>query len=516
MRRGPRAADGRSLYALRVPNARGSDRSVALALATVCFLGFAVFHRGVLASTDEVGVFETTRSIFERGALDVPEGLHTFPGRHGKIYSHFAIGQSLLALPFYALGRLAAATLPFHVRQTLAGPRVARGSIVYGGSVEIFATALYAPVASAVLVALFFLFQRGLGASPRSSVAASLLLAATTYVGALSIYFLQHTTEAIAIVGALLCLHRFRTTGALRELAIGSALASATVLIRVPAAVAGPPLAAYALFAVRERSGRGQRAAPMLEALAVPPLSLAALNIGVNHAKWGTWIASPFLAQTGVLGNPFTIGLVGLLVSPGAGLFAYSPLTLLAPWLGVRFWRTHRAEAVAALAIAASFWLLGGSFPAWTGLWSAPGPRYLFVATPLLLLPLGLWLDGPHARAPLAALAIAGLAVQLALLGADWSAVITTNHYLAWTPPKGFVWTLASGPIPASARAVAEGWIGPWLWTIAKGWPGRAGTPGVALAILACWALAFGASVVRLRRTLGLSIASSAPPGSPA
>ena len=79
-----------------VPTARDPDRSLALALALVCFLGFALFHRGVLASTDEVGVFETARAIFERASLDVPEGLHTFPGRDGRIYSHFAIGQSLL------------------------------------------------------------------------------------------------------------------------------------------------------------------------------------------------------------------------------------------------------------------------------------------------------------------------------------------------------------------------------------------------------------------------------------
>jgi hypothetical protein len=57
-----------------VANARGADRSIAPALAATCFLGFAVFHRGSLASTDEVGVFETTRSIFEGASLDVPEG----------------------------------------------------------------------------------------------------------------------------------------------------------------------------------------------------------------------------------------------------------------------------------------------------------------------------------------------------------------------------------------------------------------------------------------------------------
>ena len=498
--------------------AQNTDRSLALALAVACFLGFALFHRGLLASTDEVGVFETTRAIFERASLDVPEGLHTFPGRDGRIYSHFAIGQSLLALPLYALGRLADATLSFPVRQALAGPRVAQGAIVYGGSVEIFAVGLYAPLSAAALVALFFLFQRRLGASPRAATAAALLLAGTTYVAAMSSYFLQHTTEALAIVASLFFLFRFRSDGALRDLALGSFFAAATVLIRVPAAVAGPALAAYALFAIRERSSRGAPLASMLAALATPAALLAALHVGVNHAKWGTWVASPFLSQTEVLGSPFSIGLVGLLVSPGAGLFAYSPLTLLAPWLGAEFLRRHRAECVAALAIALSFWVLGGSFPAWTGLWSAPGPRYLFAATPLLLLPLGPWLDahpGRGARGAVLALAALGAVAQLALLTADWSAVIAREHYVAWQPPKGFVWSFTASPIPASLRAIADGWLGPWLWTIAKGWPGRPGTPGAALALLALWAAAFGAAGARVRRALVLSTARSERPGSP-
>ena len=495
------------------------DRSLALALAATCFLGFLLFHRGYFASTDEVGVYETTRAILERADLAVPPGPHSFPGRDGRIYSHFAIGQSLLALPFYAVGRIADATLPDAVRTALAGPRVVRDDIVFGGTVEIFAVGLYGPVASAVLVALFFLLERRFGASPRAATAATLLLGGTTYVGALSPYFLQHATETIAILGALYFLFAFRRSGRTRDLALGSACAAATVLVRVPAAVAVPVLAGYALHAIRERVRAGERAGPRLAALAAPAALVAAVHLAVNHAKWGTWIASLFLSQVDILGSPFTIGLVGLLVSPGAGLFVYAPLTLLGQLIFPDFARRLRAETVAILAIVLSFWLLAGSFPAWTGLWSAPGPRYLFAATPLLLLPLGPWLDAhpSHgARGEVIALAAFGALVQVALLLADWPAVIATNHYVEWNPPKGFVWTIASGPIAASARAVAQGWMGPWLWIVAKGWEGRPGTPGAALVLLALWAAAFAWSVARLRRALMLSVATSERAGSSA
>jgi hypothetical protein len=495
---------------------RAPDRRLAAALGVAFFWGFLLFQHGHFAGTDEVGVFETTRSLYERGSLEVPPGFHTFRSRDGRVYSHFAIGQSVAALPFFALGKLAAAVLPFRWRQALAGPRIEQGEIRWGGSVEIFATSLYAPVASALLVALFFLWQRRLGASPRAAVAAACLFGATTYAGMMSVYFLQHTTEAIAILGGLYLLHAFRRDGGLRPLALGSLVASLVLLIRVPATVAGPALAAYALFAVwaRRRAGAGPRLAPALAALAAPAAAVLLVHVAVNRIKWGTWIASPFLAQSYAFGTPLHVGLAGFLLSPGCSIFVYTPLLLLLPWLLADFWRRRRAECLTCAAIALSFLLLCARFDLWTGLWSSPGPRYVFALTPLLLLPLGPWLDahpGRAARAAVGGLAAAGLAVQLALVVVSWPAVIELMHYREWSPAKGFVWIASQSPVPGAVHALREGWVDLWLWRLASGWEGRPGWPGAALAFLLVWGAGMAAAVAWVVRALRSAAPRAAP-----
>ena len=156
-------------------------------------------------------------------------------------------------------------------------------------SPAIFLTSAYAPIASGVLLAIFFAFERGLGASRRSALVATALLGACSYVAAHSVYFLQHTTEAVAILGGFAALHAWRRTGRLGWLAAGSALASAVVIVRVPAAVSGPALAGYLLFTLIERRrDRRPRAGASPRQIALPAAAVAVIHLGVNYAKWGT------------------------------------------------------------------------------------------------------------------------------------------------------------------------------------------------------------------------------------
>src|SRR5262249_41967065 len=149
---------------------------------------------------DETGVFDPALALYEHGALAVASpGMHVFRGRDGRYYTHFAIGQTILTLPFIAVGdALERAVGPERIRAAVG--RDAGGYLDPRGSPAIFAASAYAPIASGVLVAIFFLFERALGASRRAALCAAGLLGACTYVATHSVYFLQHTTEAIAIL----------------------------------------------------------------------------------------------------------------------------------------------------------------------------------------------------------------------------------------------------------------------------------------------------------------------------
>jgi hypothetical protein len=491
-----------------------SDRRAALWLAAVAALAYLPFNHCHFSASDETGVFDTALSLYTRGTLAVEPGPHIFPGRDGRRYSHFAIGQTILALPFIAIADGAERALPPETLRAAIG-REDEGYIDQRESLAIFLTSAYAPIASGVLLAIFFAFERGLGASRRSALVATALLGACSYVAAHSVYFLQHTTEAVAILGGFAALHAWRRTGRIGWLAAGSALASAVVIVRIPAAVSGPALAGYLLFTLIERRPPPPARWRVAAAIALPAAAVAAIHLGVNYAKWGTWIESPMTAQTALLQGSLRAGLTGLLLSPGASLFAYSPLLVLLPLWLPGCWRRHRAEAIAALALAASFLWLCGGFLFWHGLWSSPGPRYLFALTPLLMLPLGPWLDAPKPRwqrALAIALAVWGAVVQIALMSAHWRHTTERMGYERelTVVSQPFLYDPLRSPIAAQLESLRLGEIDSYLWSLWFGVPGRAPNPALAAALLLAWAAALGYCALRLRA----SLAEAAPSGS--
>jgi hypothetical protein len=275
-----------------------ADRRIALALGAGFFLAYLLFVPGHLQGTDEVSVYETTRALYERGSLSVPQHQGAYPGRGGRHYSIFSVGQSFLALPFYALGAALRDVLPAPAVAAIAGPPIRVQTTVWGGTLELFTTALYAPFAAGVLLALFYAFERRLGASRRSSVLATALLGGTSMVALQSVYFLQHTTEAIAILGALLGFLHWKETGDLRALAAGSFCTAAIPLIRMPASVATLGLGLYLLHSLEVRARAGVGSWPRVAAaIAVPVAIRFAGHVAANPPKWGAQLMSPMLGQ---------------------------------------------------------------------------------------------------------------------------------------------------------------------------------------------------------------------------
>ncbi len=485
------------------------DLAIAARLLPVCFLFFAVFTPGHFRGSDEIGLFQVTRSLFDAGTLAVPPIVHTDPGRDGRHYSHFGSGQPALALPLFALGRLARVALPEAARRALAGPDFRSGDLRYGGSVEIFFVVLYGPLMGALLVALFFLFERELGVAPRVALLVALLFGATTYAATLSTFFLRHVAEAVAILGGLYFFHRFKDRGSSRDLWLGSALASLTFLVRVQAAVAGPALAGYLAWCLFLRGGRRleagvlRRAAP---AVGVPLLLALAASATDDLLKWGKPWNVPVFLTASFRTTPLYVGIHGALFSPGMSVFVYSPLLLLAPWTFPQLWSRHRAEAVAFLALAASFLLAFSGFTGWTGLWSSPGPRYQFLATPLFLLPLGLWIQATPGRAKwlaIGALALAGLFVQVAHMCVSWGDLIAQMRWQEFQPRFSFLFLPEHSPVVGASRLLLEGrhidlWIR-WLWV---GWEGQPPAPAAALSVLGSWAALLALGVLSLARQL--------------
>jgi hypothetical protein len=225
----------------------------------------------------------------------------------------------------------------------------------------------------------------------------------------------------------------------------------------------------------------------------------------MNWLQWGSFIESPRLDQAHLLANPLHVGLFGFLLSPGCSIFLYSPLLLLLPSTSRVFWTRHRDECAAFAAVSLCLLLLCSSFVQWTGLWSSPGPRYLFLLTPLLMLALGPWLDtrpGPRAGLVVAVLALAGGVVQILLMSARWSAVIALMDYKPFAPMMDFVFLPDRSPIEGSWLALQAGHVDAWLHGVWYGWPGKPGAPAVAAVLLSLWIVSVVVSARSLRRSL--------------
>jgi len=486
---------------------------LALALGCAVSLFLLLFHRTSFSSSDETGLYEITHSLATEGDLTVPPIRHSYAGRDGRRYSHFAVGQAVLALPLYALGGAAEATLPAAWVRFLEGPgvRTRRVERSYRAP-QIFAVLLYPPLATGALVAVFFVFERRLHASRRSALVAGACLGTCSYAALHGTFFLRHTTEALLVLAALLCFFDWRERGGAGRLVAGSLLASALLLVRVPATVYGVGLAGYLAWAFRDRARRGELAggARLRAALAValPFAAAVAVHLALNQLRWGTWLESPMVAQRGMFGAPALRAALGLLLSPGAGLLAYTPLLLLAPAAGRALARRHAPLVAALVGIVAVPWVFVSAFEHWHGLWTAPGPRYLFAAVPLWLLPLGPWLDGLRsagARALVAGLAGLGGLFQVALMATHWTHLVTAMGYRA-QPGYGFLFRPEESPIAGALLALLQGaWNDLWLVQLARGWPGQPGRPDVAAALFVAWLVGVGLCARALLRR--------APPG---
>jgi hypothetical protein len=493
----------------------------------VFFVFYAGFNHGQFSSSDETGVYAVTESLYERHSLVVPVHIHAHVGEGNKLYSPFAIGQSVLALPLYALAKPARQWLPKTWAVALAGrhnehrmslPKVDRVRLaaalppgvpaiartLFGGTLETFFVGLVAPILSGCLAMAVFILVRQLEISPRSALLTTVLICVCSYPAMMSIYFLRHTVETILLLFAFGQLRHFRMAGNIGALALGSTFASAIFLVRFPGVLAGPAIGLYMAMILYEHHRFEDRSWPRdLLAVGVPFGVSVALHMIGNSLRWGTWITSPMTEAGFETSTSFGTSLVAFLMSPGIGIFAYSPLLLLSPWTFHAAWSRWPKECLVVGLFCMTQLLYFSNYRFWTGLYSAPGPRYLFPACVLMLIAFGGWLDsrpGKRAQIAIASLAAIGATVQFILLHVSWSAVVNRENYVTADPPFSFLYKTESSPIIASARAFADGQIDTWLWKLAIGWPGHEAAPLVAAGLVLLWVAGSVAGAVLLWR----------------
>jgi hypothetical protein len=458
-----------------------ANRRIAIWLFASFLSLYTTLTRGHFAISDEVQVYLQTRSLWERGDLSVTPQINTLPGRDGRFFAPYGVGQSVLALPFYLAGKtvhelLAGAGADSWIK-TFAGPLIGGPDMRWGGEVEIFFVNLFGAFATAALMAVFFLFNIRLGATPHWAVAATIILGITTHVAGFGVEFLQHPAEALFLLLAFYFLVIDSETPNWPDRLLAGAMAGMMILVRASSLVLIPALTGYLIWHSFKRTGTRDPRAWLLDAIRssapflIPVIAAVLVTMEVNYAKWGEYSIGGSYRVFNSLTNSWLVSIYGYLFSPGQSIFIFSPILLLAPAYFRPFARKHVAEAVTILGLTISYALFYGRSLTWHGQWCF-GPRYLMATIPLLLLPLASWL-GRTRPAPwiaVVSLAIVGAFIEVLHVAINVSFVYYREGYDKLVPADAYIFHPQISQIATHWRALlaCDYRVDMWVVNIAR------------------------------------------------
>jgi hypothetical protein len=351
----------------------------ALVLGVFFLCLYLLTMGGHLDSPDEELMLQVTRSLAERGSMDVSgtgvaERL-TVTGADGRTYVPYSPVASALGVPFYKVGQALNAILPGRYSEVATRFAVGvRDSFISAmACVVLYALALELGYGATVAVLLTLAFGTATLAWPFSKYSFSEPVTGLFLL--LSVFAAVRTARSARPAWSALC-------GIALGLAIGSkataAFAAPAVLVYLVGAGSAPLLT------------RVRRVVPCVVMLAVPAVGLAL----VNAARFGNPLDTGYHID-GLIDFANPIGIAGLLVSPSKSLFVYAPVALLGLVGLVRLVTRSPWEAGLLFWLVASQVVFHGLLAIWPGD-AGWGPRYLVPIVPFIVVPAGAVLTWTH------------------------------------------------------------------------------------------------------------------------
>lgn len=451
----------------------GSNPVSLLLLATALIT--LLVQSGELGSADTERRLQVTHSLWTAAPQVAPGDYPEFgiPGRHGRLYAWYGIGQSLLMLPGDVVGT-AASHLPLWRGYERSGATPSIRGMVVSASTNVLVNVLTAMVA--------FEFLQLLGFSRGEAVAGTLaLLCATTHL-----HYAQNMMEnnfifLLTLTGMALQM-RWVRTGERRWLWWGAAALGLNLLTRLTTALDVVAVGCFVGPVVWSRRAEMRRLlGEYLRTVTPVYAGFLLLDRVYQFVRFGSWTNTYMSLQareqrrwdpTLPANFPFSghffaggihSGMLGPLLSPEKSILVFDPLLPLGVVLTLLLWRRLstevRAFAVATWLLLLAYMVLYARYFTWAGD-SAWGDRYISSAVELaalLAVPLLLRYRRELGRAVWSAgLAVVGASVviQLASL-AFWLPLelyqIDDLGRDAWTIPLRFrnIAALAMGrPMP--------------------------------------------------------------------
>ena len=329
-------------------------------------------------------MYRVSESIVLRQSIQVVDPIY----HANQPYAGYAIGLSLLMAPLVALGAL-----------FLHDPRL-------------LVTLLEPAVTAGTVVTLNLLLVE-LGCSWRRSLLIALAYAFGTLGWYYSSVLFTEPVIGLCLVVVVLGILRHRRSGGMWWLVIAGSAVGLAILMRWDSVltVAGP-VGLYALWVVGRVMGSARSRISRLAAFGLPIVLAIGIELTYDLLRFGQPLGGSYAADPLGFSTPLLKGIFGLLLSPGVGLFVYTPVLLMSivafPWF-LKQWKVEAALLLLLFVVRLGFF---ARYWSWDG-GATWGPRFLVPLIPLLLVPLAFLPRNRRIEIATIALAAVGVAIQL-------------------------------------------------------------------------------------------------------
>jgi len=328
--------------------------------------------------------YRVSESLVLRHSLQIMDPIYHV----NQPYSPYAIGLSLVILPLVAVGAA-----------LLHDPRAL--------------VTLLEPTITAATVVMLNLLLVELGCSWKRSLLISFCYAFGTLAWYYSGVLFTEPVTALCLVGAVLSLRYYQRRGRWHWLLMAGGAAGVAVLMRWDSALlVAAPIGLYGLVAIIRRPGRMMQRALDLAILGAPMVAAVAVNLAYDLFRFHQALGGPYNADPLGFSTPLPKGLFGLWLSPGVGLFVYTPILLMSVVAWRWFYRRWPSEAALILVLFLLRSVFYGRYWAWEG-GATWGPRHLVPLIPLLLVPVAFLPRKKWVEVAVIALGAVGLMIQV-------------------------------------------------------------------------------------------------------
>lgn len=386
---------------------------IPLYIFLVNLILYTIFNYGGIRSPDSEIVFRTTESLVQRGEFAVPEAINlTYfglgPGKDEKRYSIFGPAQSIFAIPLLHLAYLVNVPdlidsnlipISFHVKNnhkdagiyyiegkrppSLAGHHerfiVSFFNVFIGALSSVFFYMIILKIINSTSISLFITFLYSFG---------SLIF---SYTGT---FFSEPLCVLFTIISFLFIINNESTPESKlnRNYFYSGVFLGLAITTHISAVLSIP---FYYMFIL----GQNSKNKLNLKQFSIASLYFS-LGLGIfcillfyfNFIRFGnifeTGRSADPLYHYAIYTNPLE-GIYGLLLSPGKGIFIYSPIVLLSIIFWKRFHKRYPHLSIAIIGMIITRILFLASRSDWHGGF-ALGPRYLLIIMPFLFIPIAI------------------------------------------------------------------------------------------------------------------------------